>query len=327
MILVTPAEGSPRLDAMLRARLPGVSRRDIHFAIATGLVTVNGRPGAKGQRLRPGDRIDVGRLEPALGVPPAPGELEIAVLHVDDTVMALDKPAGIAATARRFRGQPSAAGYLLARFPELAGVGPSPLEAGLAHRLDTETSGVLLVARTPSAWTNLRRQFRGRGVRKEYLALVHGRLEQVQRLEDDLAHRPGSPARMGVVKPAPTRSGSPRRAWHALCSVDPIARARDTTLVRVDLETGVTHQVRVQLAAIGHAIVGDALYGEATLAASERSRLLLHAATLTLRHPGTGAALSVRSPLPADFRGLLSSYGYETKPPQEDPAGAFGLDG
>jgi len=302
-LCVDAAEGTLRLDTFLRRHLVAVSRREIQLAVARGLVRVNGRRSTKGRRVRPGDRIEAS----ALLAPPAapPGELEIPLLHEDTLLLALAKPAGMPSTARRIGGRPSVASYLLHRMPELATVAPSPLDAGLVHRLDTETSGVLLVARTPEAWAALREQFRLRTVAKEYVAVVRGRLRGARTLTDHLGHDPRRPGSMRIVG-----HGTARRRWHAVSTIVPVASTRNATRLRIRLVTGVTHQLRVQLAAIGHPILGDGRYDGAAPIPAPCSRPLLHASRLRVRHPGSGAALEIDAPLPPDFAAALERLGF-----------------
>ena len=294
--------GQVRLDAVLRAHCPELSRRDVAHAIAEGLVSINGRAARKGTRVGPGDRITVER--PALASSRAAANL--AVLYTDADLLAVDKPPGLAASARHLRGVASVAAALLAREPGLSAVADTPLDAGLVHRLDTGTSGVLLAARTRAAWQHLRRQFRARTVEKEYLALVSGRLASARRLTHRLAHAPGKPARMEVARP-----GGGRRVWSARADLRPLASTRGFSFVGLRLATGVTHQLRVQLAAIGHPIAGDTLYGGPPVAGIPDGRLLLHASRLVVQHPGTGSPLEVTSPVPRDFRRALDALGLD----------------
>ncbi len=310
-----PLDRPVRVDAVLRARYPEVSRRDLARAIAAGLVTVNGRPARKGAYVQPGDRIVVGALEAA----PPPPLVDIPVLYADETVLAVDKPAGIAAVARRVGGQPSVAAYLLALLPDLARVGRSALEGGLAHRLDAGTSGVLLAARSRVAWQHLRRQFAAHAVVKEYLALVHGVLRAPRNLEHRLGHRTSARAPLAVAGTAAVRR---RRLWVARAGIHPVAARSGFSLVRVRLDTGVTHQIRVQLAAIGHPVVGDVLYGAAPAPDLAHGRFLLHSARVGFTHPGTGEPTTVVSPLPADFQRALARLGLTEKPPRGTRGGA-----
>jgi 23S rRNA pseudouridine1911/1915/1917 synthase len=291
-----------RLDAVLRRHYPEVSRRDLARAIAAGLVTVNGRRARKGASVGPGDHIAV---EGLLAAPPLP-HTDIPVLYADDSVLVMDKPAGIASVARRVGGHPSVAAYLLARLPALSRVGRSTLEGGLVHRLDTGTSGVLVGARSRLAWQHLRRQFAARTVLKEYLALVHGTLASPRSLEHRLGHHTTVRGRMGLAGGAGVRS----RVWAARSRIQPVAARGGFTLVHIRLVTGVTHQIRAQLAAVGHPVVGDTLYGGAPAAGLTGRRFLLHATRIRFAHPGTGDPVNVRSPQPSDFRAALARLGF-----------------
>jgi 23S rRNA pseudouridine1911/1915/1917 synthase len=311
VIVLTATDPAGRLDTVLRQRLPELSRTACRAAIAAGLVRVNGRVARKGQRVGNGDRIEVdeaARARPA--VPP----VDVPILFLDDALIALDKPAGLPAAARRPGTRPSLAGFLLARFPALGSVGASPLEAGLLHRLDTGTSGVILAARTAAAWRAVREQFRRREVQKSYLAIVHGHLRAPHALSHRLAHAPRPPGRMTVVqeRAKPSRR-LPRHSWPAEATVTPLGSARSTTLVQVELRTGVTHQIRVQLAAVGHPIAGDLTYGGESFSGLLPGRHLLHAVRLILRHPVRGDVRRIRSPLPTDFRRTLSEIGYDER--------------
>jgi 23S rRNA pseudouridine1911/1915/1917 synthase len=302
-----------RLDALIRKRFPHLSRREVQTAIADGVVTVNGRTGRKGSRVRASDRIDLG---PLLNAPAVPKGIEVLIIHTDATVIAVNKPPGVPTTARRASGRPSMAGYLLERFPDLAKAGSTVLEAGLVHRLDTGTSGVLLAARTHAAWRDLRGQFRRRAVGKEYLALVHGHLTAPCELSHELAHDPGVSGRMVIVGDRKQRSlGKRHRSWTAQATVIPIESANQVTLVQVHLKTGVTHQIRAQLAAIGHPVVGDPLYGGTSNDELHPPRHLLHASRLSVTHPTDRTPLSLSCPLPADFSTVLGRLGCKKKAP------------
>jgi 23S rRNA pseudouridine1911/1915/1917 synthase len=282
-----------------------VSRRDVQHALRQGLITVNGAPAPKGRQLRPGDRVDVRALLAAPPLPPP--DVVVPVLYVDAALVAVSKPAGIPSVARRIAGRPSIASHLLDRMPDLAGVAPTPLDAGLVHRLDTGTSGVLLAARTPEAWRQLRGQFRRHTVEKVYVTVVRGRLAAACTLAHDLEHAPRAPGRMRIAA-----EGTSRRSWRAIARLTPFAWAQDATCVRVELLTGVTHQIRVQLAAIGHPIVGDDLYGGPAAADLPR-RPLLHARRLRILHPVTEAPLRIAAPVPGEFRAALAALGFSRK--------------
>jgi 23S rRNA pseudouridine1911/1915/1917 synthase len=306
------ADGSVRLDAALRSRFPHLSRRDIRLAIASGMVRVNGRRARKGDRVRASDDIAVGEL---LETPPPPRGMPVPLLHADAALIVIDKPPCLPTAARRLSDQPSVAGFLLHRFPDLAAVGHGSLEAGLVHRLDTGTSGVLLVARSPQAWATLRAQFRHRTIEKEYVALVAGRLRGARELVHDLTHDRRLAGRMTVARNDSGRQERPaRRRWPARALVTPLAEGAKTTLVHVRLCTGVTHQIRVQLAAIGHPVVGDTPYGGPLFPDLPARRTLLHAASVAIDHPLHGERCRFSSPIPRDFADVLSHSGIGTYP-------------
>ena len=293
-LTLTVGAGAARLDAFLHDALPALSRRFVRRLIAEGAVCVNGRPAAKGVRVAPGDRVTLPDL-PAT-ITPEPG-LALAVLHEDDALVALDKPGGMPGHALDPRQRGTAAAFLLARYPEMADVG-DPLAPGLVHRLDSGTSGLLVAARTRAAHCALRAALRARAVEKRYLAWVAGDASALDgaRVALPLAHDPRDRRRM-----LPATAGV--RAWPAETRLAIVAAGRERSLVEATILTGVTHQVRAHLAARGHPVLGDVLYGGAP-AGLPRGRHALHAAGLTLPHPTDGRPLSLSALLPADLAAL-----------------------
>ena len=293
-LTLTVGADAVRLDTFLRGALPAMSRRLVRRLIAEGAVCVNGRPAAKGVRVAPGDRVTLPDL-PAT-ITPEPG-LALAVLHEDDALVALDKPGGIPGHALDPRQRGTAAAFLLARYPEMADVG-DPLAPGLVHRLDSGTSGLLVAARTRAAHCALRAALRARAVEKRYLAWVAGDASALDgaRVALPLAHDPRDRRRMLPATPGV-------RAWPAETRLAIVAAGRERSLVEATILTGVTHQVRVHLAARGHPVLGDVLYGGAP-AGLPRGRHALHAAGLTLPHPTDGRPLSLSALLPADLAAL-----------------------
>jgi len=283
-----------RLDRFAQAVLAGVSRRLVHQLIAEGAVRVNGRAGRKGDLVHPGDRVVLPDL-PELAPNPA---LACRVLHVDEQLVALQKPGGLPSVPLDPRERETAANFLLAHFPDLRRVG-DPHTCGLAHRLDTGTSGLLVAARDAATHDALRRAFATGRVRKRYLAVVRGRLTARLDLAAPLAHVPGDPGRMRPARPA-------ERAWPARTIVTPLRPLDDATLVCAVIRTGVTHQIRVHLAHAGHAVLGDTRYGErhAGLPAGQHA---LHAAELHLPPLGGGPPRRLGSAPPAVFVRLIET--------------------
>jgi 23S rRNA pseudouridine1911/1915/1917 synthase len=283
------ADAPRRLDAFLRRALP-LSQRLARQAIADGSVRVNGRRAAKGTLLAPGDVVTLPRLAPLAPEP----DLAVRIVYEDASLLALDKPAGMPAHALDPRQRGTAAAFVLARHPETADVG-EPLAPGLVHRLDTGTSGLLLAARTPAAYRSLRAALRARAVEKEYLAVVEGTPPESATVTLALAHDPQDRRRM---IPAPPGA----RAWEAETTITLAAAGPARFLVRAIIRTGVTHQVRVHLAHLGHPVVGDTLYGGSPLPAPRHA---LHASTLRFAHPEDQRLLEIHSDLPTDLRALL----------------------
>lgn len=287
-------DGGARLETFVHAALPRLSRRLVRRVIAEGAVRVNGRPADKGHRLRRGDRVTV----PALPARPvAEPALALPVVHEDGSLVAVDKPGGMPGHALDPRERGTAAGFLLARYPEMAEVG-DPLAPGLVHRLDTGTSGLLLAARTREAWTAVRAALAARRIEKQYLAIVAGRFPRAVRLVDvPLAHDPRDRRRMTAAPPG-------ARAWAAETRLEGLGTADDRSLVRACIRTGVTHQVRVHLALVGHPVLGDVRYG-APPGPFADGRHALHATRIALTHPASGSSLVLECELPPALRALV----------------------
>ena len=249
---------------------------------------VNGRRASKGSRVVEGDLVEIPVLD---GLTPE-ADIPLVVLHEDADIIAIDKPGGVPGHALDPRERGSIAGALLARHPELASVG-DPLSAGLVHRLDTGTSGVLVAARTPEAYRALREAFRRREMTKHYLAIVEGQPSPGVIIDTSLAHDPSDRRRMRAAR-------LDDRAWPARTEITHVESHGVLTLVGLTLCTGVTHQARAHLALLGHPVVGDLLYGGSPLLSTGRHAL--HAQRLDLAARG----LQIESPLPDDLRALLA---------------------
>lgn len=294
-------ERDARLDVFLRQRLPGVSRGAIRKVIEMGKVLVEGRPGQKGQRLRVGQRV---LAATAADERPRPEpEMPLEIVDVTPAVVAVNKPPGIPTHPLLPAEQGTLANALVARFPECAEASELPREAGLVHRLDTGTSGILVAARSRRAFERLRAFFRAGQVHKSYLALASGVLEEA--LVVELAIKSDADDRRRVEISRREDAGLPARSV-----VHPLAHLGQWTLVRVDCQTGRRHQVRIHLASQGHALAGDTLYGGPPLEGLEAA--LLHAAELTVEDR------TFVAPLPAAWRELLVGLGWSDPDERED---------
>jgi 23S rRNA pseudouridine1911/1915/1917 synthase len=295
-LIVSESFQGARVDHFLREVLH-LSRARLSRLFASGEVTVDGKPAKKGQPVHPGQRVVIRSL-PAASTSIAPDpEIDLRLVFVDEGLVAIDKPAGIPSHPLRPGERGTVASALVARFPECAEASEDAREGGLCHRLDIGTSGVLLAARNRTAWTQVRAAFTRQEVDKRYWALVTGPLADSGEIDLPLRHRSGHPDR---VEPSDSEDA---KAREARSSFRVLARAGEYALVEVRIYTGVLHQVRAHLAAMGSPVVGDALYGGR--AESNLGRFFLHARSLQLRHPGRGSPLVVASPLPPELEKVL----------------------
>jgi 23S rRNA pseudouridine1911/1915/1917 synthase len=290
-----------RLDRVI-ALLADISRGLAASLVEAGSVSVNGTAvTARSHRVTAGDEVTVVLPEPGEVLPQADASVPVDVRYEDVELIVVDKPAGL--VVHPGAGNPSGTlvNGLLARFPELVAVG-DPARPGIVHRLDAGTSGLLVVARTPLAYTSLVDQLSSRAVVRAYDALVVGRVEADEGVVDaPIGRSPREPTRMAVRadgRPARTRY-EVRARW-----TEPTAVSR----LECGLETGRTHQIRVHLAAIGHPVVGDVRYG-GVRSTVPVERPFLHAARLGLRHPRTGDSLEFESALPEDLEAVLEVLG------------------
>jgi 23S rRNA pseudouridine1911/1915/1917 synthase len=282
----TAADAGQRLDAFLAARGAARSRSAAQRLIDAGAVLVDGVARAKNHRVAAGERIAVTQPEQG-AAPPAP---PFEIVYEDPDLLVVDKPAGLVT-----HPAPGHHGTTLAEaLSGTAAGGPDPQRAGIVHRLDRDTSGLLVVAKTEEAYAELARQLRAREVRREYLALVSGHPEaQSGTIDAPIGRDRG---RRTVVS---TRSDRPRAA---VTRFEVLERLPATTLLRVRLETGRTHQIRAHLAAIGHPVCGDPQYGGRACGRElGLERQFLHAERLMFRHPRTGADMSCESKPPVDL--------------------------
>ena len=292
-LVVSEEEGGARLDAVLVNQGAAPSRAAAQRLIDTGGVTVDGARRPKSHRVRPGERIAVAGEEPAS---PDPGEVSYEVVREDDHLLVVDKPAGVVVHPARGHRGPTLAQALAGR----AGGGPDPQRPGIVHRLDRDTSGLMIVAKTEEAHAALQRMIRAREVERLYLALVAGSPDADSGTIDAPIGR--DRARRTTVS---TRTD---RARSAVTHFSVRERLRDAALLDVRLETGRTHQIRAHLAAIGLPVCGDARYGGAPCGRRlVLDRQFLHSSALRFRHPVTGEHVGCESKPPADLRRALGA--------------------
>jgi 23S rRNA pseudouridine1911/1915/1917 synthase len=311
-LLASPEDSGTRLDRFIAANCPELSRTRVQELIEAGLVLINGTAASKGsQHLHGGERITLDAPErPPLRAEPE--SIPLDILYEDDDVIAVNKAAGMTVHAGAGNHTGTLVNALLGRGQALARSGDL-LRPGIVHRLDKETSGVILVAKNDFAHAKLSDSFRNRTVKKTYLALVQGVLKDDQgRIELAIGRDPIHRTRMAVQRKnwhgtAITNLRDARTDWRVLARID------NTTVVEVQLHTGRTHQIRVHFSAIKHPVVGDILYGAASELRMGKATLpplgrnFLHAAKLVFAQPRTGAPIELRAPLPGELHNFLQT--------------------
>jgi 23S rRNA pseudouridine1911/1915/1917 synthase len=303
IVTVSDDYDGERLDHFLAAVLPGQSRSQLQRLIKDGKVT---GPAGAGS-IRASTPVKAGQAF-TLDIPaPVPATVEpeplpLRIVFEDSDVVVLDKPAGMVVHPGAGHRGGTVVNALLHHVRDLSGIG-GELRPGIVHRLDRGTSGLMVVAKHDAAHQELSRQFHDREVEKEYVALVWGLVQQRRRIEASIGRDPANRQKMS------TRA---RRAREAVTRVTWARDLKGVTLLRVAIHTGRTHQIRVHLSAIGHPVVGDALYGGVhrrvphPLRAVQRlTRPFLHAERLSFTHPRTGERLSFTADLPADLREII----------------------
>ena len=309
--MIFPVPGSlagERVDRAV-ALLTGWSRAEVALLVEEGAVRVGGRPVAKSRRLAEGEEVEV-EGEPEPDAPPLSEPVEFAVVHADDDVVVVVKPAGLVVHPGAGHREGTLAGGLLHRYPEIAGVG-EPMRPGIVHRLDRDTSGLMVVARSPRAYEALTAALAAREIERRYVALAWGRFDSKRGTIDAPIGRSATRRTRMAVREA-GRDARPgyevtRQYEHPVCA-----------LVECRLETGRTHQIRVHLAAIAHPVVGDGTYG-GDRHPLRPGRPFLHAHALALTHPVTGRRLEFTDPLPPELAAVLTDLEFVRETPPDPP--------
>ncbi len=301
---VGPEEQGLRLDVCLSRKDATLSRSQARRLIDEGEALVDGRPARASHRLRPGESVSL-RRPPPLPSRIVPEEIPLAIRYEDDAILVVDKPAGM--VVHPAAGNPrgtlvNALQFHCGRLSAIGGV----MRPGIVHRLDKGTSGLMVIAKTDEAHRHLSEQFKKRQVSKHYTVLVHGDLREDEGVVDAPVGR--HPVERKKMSTASRRGKAALTRWRVL------ERYGAFTLLEAKIETGRTHQIRVHLAALGHSVAGDSVYGvskrtlepPAMRAVLKRlTRQALHAGRLSFRHPVTGKEMAFESPLPADMAEVI----------------------
>ncbi|MBI5878975.1 MAG: RluA family pseudouridine synthase [Chloroflexi bacterium] len=290
------SEGGQRLDRFLASQVADLSRASLQRLIHEARVLVDGAEAKASHRLTPGEvvTLDVPPPEPPVLIAES---IDVPIVYEDDDLIVVDKPAGMVVHPGHGVSAGTLVNAMLAHCPGLAAFEDS-LRPGIVHRLDKDTSGVMVVAKTPAAQQNLIAQFAARTIKKTYWALVHGRVESEQGLiEAAIGRSRSQPTRMAI-------SGKAERPARTAFRV--LRRFAAFTLIEAQPVTGRTHQIRLHFAALGHPLAGDAAYGRPNEAIA-LARQFLHARALRLRMPSSGVEREFGAPLPADLQSVLDS--------------------
>lgn len=283
-----------RLDKVVRDRIPGLSRSQGQKLIAAGDVTVDGRVRKSSYQVTPGERVTISLPSPQMHRSVEAESIPLDIVYEDHQLLGVNKPAGMVVHPAPGHPRGTLVNALLAYYPAIAEAGRRE-RAGIVHRLDKETSGILVVAKDASALRALQEQFRARQVEKTYLALVHGRVDPPEGIvEVPIARDPRDRQRMAALA-----EGKYARTRYRVTE-----SFREHTLLEIHPYTGRTHQVRVHLSWLGYPVVGDAVYGpkDGTLLTD---RHFLHAWQLQLAHPATGELLTLIAPMPDELEDTL----------------------
>ena len=293
-------KGGIRLDAAVLSYCPSSTRAFVREAVAQGRVVVNGRASGKGAKLSAGDKVSVMSLKETSdnSVRPDPFFHPVEIF-ADSSILAFDKPAGMPVQPLSCSETGTLMNAVAYFHPECAPLGDRPLMAGAVHRIDADTSGLVLVARTAAAFDSLRAQFASQSVEKVYYALVEGSVAVGGTLEDELVHDPSMPCCKMVRPSRLTRSQLEKtRVYRAVTSYEVDGHTtcgnEERTLLKVTIFTGVTHQIRAQLALAGMHIVNDRLYG--AFAVEGQTGHCLHSFSASFLHPDTSDRVTIQTP-------------------------------
>ena len=299
----TVEKSGKRLDVWLAEEQPEHSRARWQALIQEGNVTVNGESVKRNHKLREGDRVEWAIPEP-VSSELLPEDIPLAVLYEDEHMIVINKPAGLVVHPAAGNETGTLVNALLHHCTDLAGIGGEK-RPGIVHRLDKDTSGVMVVAKTGAALNELARQFKARETEKEYLAIVRSvPTPRRGRIATTIGRHPIFRKKMAV---------DVRNGRHAVSYYDVVESFDRAALLRIRIETGRTHQIRVHMTHLKHPVVGDKLYSRAHSGIIQADRQMLHAAKLSIAHPDTGERMYFTAPLPEDMERLLEQLRRERR--------------
>lgn len=305
-LIYSDAGEHERLDVFVSRAMGELTRSAVRRLIETGFVTVDGKSGKPSLKLKGGERISV-RVPPPVPAAPVAEQIPIEILFEDSDIIVVNKAAGMVVHPGAGNRGGTLVNALLGHCRDLSGIG-GEIRPGIVHRIDKDTTGILVVAKNDNAHLSLARQFKQHSVKRVYTALVYGSPREDKGVIDAaIGRHPTERKKM---------SGATRRGRHAVTKWRVAGRYRGITLMTIKLETGRTHQIRVHLSEAGYPLLGDPVYGGSGRLANlrdpelrkmikELGRQALHAGTLGIIHPGTGEYLEFNADLPEDMAGIL----------------------
>jgi len=296
-LTVDKGQDGVRLDIWLARQLREISRSRIQQLIRAGLVTINMRPVKESHKIKPGERIEINIPSPR-AVELKAEKIPLSILFEDEALIVIDKPAGLVVHPAPGHNSGTLVNAILYHCPRLGGIG-GELRPGIVHRLDRETSGVMVVAKTEKAMMSLTGQFKQREIHKEYLAVVWGVLAPPSGVIETLIGRHAIDRKK--------MTAMPKKGRLSITRYETISTFGNFSLVRLCPATGRTHQIRVHLAHLQHPVIGDKQYGRRSVCELpvEIGRQMLHAHKISFRHPETGEKMEFSAPVPEDMTHLL----------------------
>ncbi len=302
IVVSVPPDAEGRLDAWLATQLPDFSRARIQALIKEGHLTCQGEPVKSDSKPKPGTTLILRIPAPAPAFP-KPENIPLSIVYEDADLLVINKQAGLVVHPAPGHLTGTLVNALLYHCKDLAGIGGVE-RPGIVHRLDKDTTGLMLIAKNDVAMAGLVNLFQTGEIKKTYLTLVHGSpLKENGTLRTLIGRHPVDRKKMAIV----TRNGK-----HAGTHWFVMKRFKGVSFIRCEIETGRTHQIRVHLQSIGHPVIGDSTYGRPSadkLLPLPPQRQMLHAAELRFRHPRSGVELTLQAPLPQDFQAVLDALG------------------